>query len=194
METDYNLACKVRENCDNEALQELIDRHSGIYVKMVKRHAPSSSIYGHQIEDLMDEKDMIIYQAALKFDNEKSKFSTYLANLAVYACLSFREKNKKNNKTVPIEDYEFVLESDDSPTSDKMIKSETYEMFARFIRSSTNNKVKKVFSNRYDLGSNHKLTPWVKVGESVGLTAQACINIHNKTLQEFKKKLENEKS
>lgn len=191
IENDIELARRVREDKDNEALCQLIERHSGIYVEMVRRFG-STTLYEEQIQDVLKEKDIMIYQAAIKFDESKSQFQTYLGNLASYACLSLREKNKKNKKIQSIDDVGFSLESGEEDLRESIEKQEMLVRIREFTKNHQNKKVNKVFYERYEVGTNHKLTPWDKVGEKIGLTAQACINIHNKTIKEFRKKFKNE--
>ena len=93
--TDTDLTVLVRENNDELALQELISRHSGIYVDMLKKFG-YSSLSVNQICDIMQDKDYVIYKAALEYNPQKAKFSTHLANKTKYMCLTQKTKNKKN--------------------------------------------------------------------------------------------------
>ena len=95
MLTDTDLTILVQRNNDEIALQELISRHSGIYVDMLKKFGYKSLSY-NQINDIMQEKDYVIYRAALEYNPEKAKFSTHLANKTKYMCLTQKTKNKKN--------------------------------------------------------------------------------------------------
>ena len=74
--TDTLLVNKVKDDNDEKALEELIVRHSGIYVHMIKRFG-GKSLNNIQINDMLDDKNYQIYKAALEFDDTKSKFSTY---------------------------------------------------------------------------------------------------------------------
>ena len=71
--TDEFLIKEIKENQDNYSLKELINRHSGIYVAMIKRYG-QKHLTETQLNDLMDDKDFNIYSAAIKFDKTKSKF------------------------------------------------------------------------------------------------------------------------
>ena len=92
--TDSALTEKIKESNDGEALNELISRHSGIYVDMLKKFG-YRSLSENQISDIMGDKDYVIYKAALEYNPEKAKFSTHLANKTKYLCLTQRTKNKK---------------------------------------------------------------------------------------------------
>ena len=95
--TDSDLTEKVRMHNDGDALNELISRHSGIYVDMLKRFG-YRTLTQNQISDIMEDKDYVIYKAALEYDPEKAKFSTHLANKTKYLCLTQRTKIKRTTK------------------------------------------------------------------------------------------------
>jgi len=54
-------------------------------------------------------------------------------------------------------------------------------------------RVKTIFYERYFCGERGKLKPWKQIAQKVNLSTQGCINVHNKTLKEFKNKVKNEK-
>jgi hypothetical protein len=82
----------IKDENDESALHELISRHSGIYVDMLKKFG-MSCLTQNQISDIMKDKDYVIYKAALEYDESKAKFSTHLANKAKYMCLTQKTKN-----------------------------------------------------------------------------------------------------
>jgi len=94
--SDTQLTEKVKEFGDEVALIELISRHSGIYVNMVRKFGSKSLSYT-QMGQILDEKDYNIYEAALDYDESRAKFSTHIANKAKYICLTEKTKNKKNS-------------------------------------------------------------------------------------------------
>ena len=58
--TDTDLAVLIREKNDELALEELISRHSGIYVDMLKKFGYNGLSF-NQISDIMEDKDYVIY-------------------------------------------------------------------------------------------------------------------------------------
>lgn len=189
MEEDLQLISNVKNTNDEESLKELIDRHSGIYVDMVNKYIPKS-IEGVCKEDILDDKNFCIYDAAIKFDESKNtKFSTYVGNLARWKCLNIYNKKIKfpqNN----IDDISLVKDhrsynlSKNSEIS--MIEDEeNLDRIFNLIKNSEDPRVEKIFKMRYKNGK--KLTPWKKIAKKLGLSIQGCINIHNKHLQEIKR-------
>jgi len=183
MENDIHLIDKVKNHADQESIKELIDRHSGIYVEMVNKYLPESS-EGLNKEDVLQDKDFCIYDAAIKFDETKNaKFSTYIGNLARWKCLNIYNKNIKFPQSCISE----IFDDSVSCESDlkRMEKEELIKKIFSGIDSMEDNRVKKIFTMRYKDGE--KLTPWKKIAKKLDLSIQGCINIHNKHLTEIKK-------
>ena len=81
MEEDLQLINNVKKLQDSSSVQELIDRHSGIYIEMVNKYLPND-MSGVIKDDVLEDKNFCIYDAAIKFDeNKNTKFSTYVGNL-----------------------------------------------------------------------------------------------------------------
>ena len=183
MENDIYLIDRVKKYADQESMMELIDRHSGIYVDMVNRYLPESR-EGLNKEDVLQDKDFCIYDAAIKFDDTKNaKFSTYIGNLARWKCLNIYNKSIKFPQSCISEifDYSVSCESDQKI----MEKEELIKKIFSGIDSMEDNRVNKIFTMRYKNGK--KLTPWKKIAKKLDLSIQGCINIHNKHLTEIKK-------
>lgn len=183
MEEDIHLINKVKEDQDTNSLKELINRHSGIYVEMVNKYLPNS-FEGVNKDDVMDEKDFSIYDAAINFDETKNtKFSTYVGNLARWKCLNIYNKNIKYPK-ICINDN---LEKNASCGSgiESIEEQENLNRIFSIIENHPDKRVRTIFKMRYKNGK--KLTSWKKIAKKLDLSIQGCINIHNKHLTEIKK-------
>ena len=190
--TDSALTEKIKETNDGEALNELISRHSGIYVDMLKKFG-YRSLSQNQISDIMSDKDYVIYKAALEYNSEKAKFSTHLANKTKYLCLTQRTKNKKNHLTSNYDDLEFCQKDDSLNPRDQYIFNDSFARILNLIDKHEDKRLKIIFNERYFGGSQGKLKPWKQVAQKVNLSAQGCINIHNRAIKELKNKIKNEK-
>tara|TARA_B100000131_G_scaffold51502_1_gene46132 strand:- start:1393 stop:1992 length:600 start_codon:yes stop_codon:yes gene_type:complete len=191
--TDSALAEKIKvDNDDGEALNELISRHSGIYVDMLKKFG-YKSLSQNQISDIMEDKDYVIYKAALEYDPEKAKFSTHLANKTKYLCLTQRTKNKKNHLTSNYDDLDFCQKDKSLNPSEQYIFNDSFSRILKLIEDHEDKRLEVIFNERYFKGKSGKLKPWKEVAKKVGLSAQGCINIHNRALKELKNKIKNEK-
>ena len=87
--SDNQLIDNIQNHEDvTSSLEELVNRHSGIYFDIVTRYVPLESTYCDR-QELFDDKDFNIYSAALKYNPEKgAKFSTFLGNETKFVCLT----------------------------------------------------------------------------------------------------------
>ena len=59
-------------------------------------------------------------------------------------------------------------------------------------KQSKDERVYKIFKIRYQPSNKNKLTPWSTVSESINLSIQGTINLHNKTISSIKEVLQKE--
>jgi len=190
--TDLALTELIKENNDEKALDELISRHSGIYVDMLKKFG-FRCLTHNQVQDIMQDKDYVIYKAALEYDAEKAKFSTHLANKAKYMCLTQKTKNKNNRISSNFEEIQFY-QKDKSFTPDKSCDiNDSFNRILNLINKHKDKRLKIIFHERYFCGKRGKLKPWKEVARKINLSAQGCINIHDKAIKELSYKIDNEK-
>jgi RNA polymerase sigma factor (sigma-70 family) len=195
--TDSDLISSLKEDQkSSECLMELVDRHSGIYMTMVNNYTPKSNKSGPTYKtELISDKNYYIYQAALKYNEEKkTKFSTYLGNETRWMCLNLynREKNK-SMKEVSTDDEDSIIKLiDPQNVSQDFINSEITQKINQIIEDDPDSRISKVFKMRYSDPAGNKLTPWRRISEKLNLSIQGCINIHNRTIDRIKKELKKE--
>ena len=145
---------------------------------------------GIHVQDVIDEKDYIVYKSAMSFDPcKKSKFSTWLYNQVRYQCLNCMNENshylaidndKLNyliEKTIPIEkEYKNIN-----------------EYIHNIIDSCSDKRVERIFKMRYSNDSNKKM-PWNKIAKKLKISTQTAINIHNKAIKLLKNKVKSKNS
>ena len=186
MESDLSLINKIKESNDCSCLNELINRHSGIYVYMVDKYTKSNTI---DRDFILEEKDHTIYQSALNFDPDKnSKFSSFLANQTKFKCLNAINGSKLTMLSSKNESFFDNLSYEQDPC--KIIgKIEAFDIFNQMLEEESDKRVKKIIDIRYNT-DNTKLVPWKRASEKLGVSIQGCINIHNRFIKKVKKKLE----
>ena len=190
--TDSALTDLVKSENNENALEELISRHSGIYVDMLKKFG-MKCLTNNQVSDIMGDKDYTIYKAALEYDESKAKFSTHLANKTKYMCLTQKTKNKKNRFCTNLDDIIFC-QKDKSSTPDESCKmNDSFSRILKLIDKHKDKRLKTLFHERYFCGKRGKLKPWKDVAKKINLSAQGCINIHDKAIKEFSQKIDNER-
>ena len=190
--TDSALTDLIKAENDEGALEELISRHSGIYVDMLKKFGMNCLTH-NQVSDIMNDKDYVIYKAALEYDETKAKFSTHLANKTKYMCLTQKTKNKNNKISSNFDDVQFS-QKDNSYTPDEECKiNDSFSRILNLINKHKDKRLKTIFHERYFCGRRGKLKPWKEVPRKLNISAQGCINIHNKAVKEISLKIDNEK-
>ena len=174
------------DNNVNESLQEPINRHSGIYLEMVNaflRNCNNDSLK----DDIVSEKDLIIYNSALKYDSTKgTKFSTFLGNEAKWTCLNASNKNKKFLE-LNDQNFDFQTLKEEKETEKEDFKNQILHKFKKHLDVYPDKRVSKIFNMRYE--NVNKLTPWRKISKEMDLSIQGCINIHNSALKTIAKKI-----
>jgi len=189
--SDKELTDNLKLDINTEAsLQELINRHSGIFLDIVTSYVPKNSATGCR-EDLINDLEYYIYNAGLKYDHTKNtKFSTFLGNEAKWACLNQYNKNKKYLITDTDEGrflYESSLPNTERPFVDEKILLKIFNI----IEHHPDKRVQRIFQLRYIDPQYNKLTPWKVVSRALDMSIQGCINIHNSAIKVIRKELKN---
>ena len=182
---DYELVDNIKKNKKTEdSLQELIDRHTGIYLDIVNKYTQNNNLTNKL--DLIDEKAYNIYQAALKYKSDRgTKFPTFLGNETKWICLNKYNKKKKE----PQMNIDDIKEADIMQNKNEKIKKEDLEVFGEAIQFSKKHKdarVEKIFEMRYITGEKNKVMPWKKISKELNMSIQGCINIHDSAIEKFK--------
>lgn len=194
--TDSELIFGVKNTNDSgDCLMELVCRHSGIFMTMVHNYLPNSFSSGPSYRDeLIDDKNYYIYQAAIKYDEcRNTKFSTYLGNETRWMCLNLYNKNKnKTMKEVGLDclEVKHILSNDDNKSL--TLNKEMLDKILNMADNSKDSRISKIFKLRYIDPEGNKVTSWKNIGSELNLSIQGCINIHNKAIKKIKKQLEKE--
>ena len=178
------------ENIKNEkdvdgCLQQLIERHTGIYLDIVNKYTQHTNTSNKL--DLIDEKDYNIYQTALKYKSDKgTKFPTFLGNETKWICLNKQNKIKKEKKVAFDDISEIDLAQEDDGSKEKL---EVFKKTIELAKQHEDKRVEKIFEMRYIIGERNKVMPWKKISKELNMSIQGCINIHNSAIEEFKLEL-----
>jgi len=188
---DVDLVNNIKKQIDvEESLEELVNRHSGIYLEMVNSYASPNNPF-IDYEELIQDKEYKIYNAAMKYDPDRgAKFSTYLGNETKWMCLNLYNRNKRR----PAFQNEFIenMAEDNNLNEDTIsesIKQDLFNKVLSVIKQHPDRRVEKIFEMRYIVGTKNKVMPWKKIGESMNLSIQGCINIHNSAIEHVQQEL-----
>lgn len=188
-ETDQRLIDIVKSDTkkSSDAMTEIINRHSGIFIEMVNHFVPPNSPYCDR-RDLIEEKEFHIYKALVKYDKDRgTKFSTHLGNEAKWLCLNSYNK-AKSKSTFSSSDQQFDVEPECN-TIGKAIEAESYKKIINIINSYPDERVQKIFTMRYVDGDGNKVMPWRKISDELKMSIQGCINIHNTAVKKIQQKV-----
>ncbi len=191
---DIDLIKKIQKNdgeCDDE-LNELVGRHSGIYIDVVNRYTIATPKDLHSLkDDLIGDRFLHIYKAALRFDeSKKTKFSTFLGNEARWICLNQFNRSKSRRESTPLDSLMNTLTSGDEKKA--LTDKDILDKIFKLTKQSKDKRVHKIFQSRYRNSTKNKLTPWSIVSESINLSIQGTINLHNRTINSIKQILHKE--
>ena len=193
-QSDSELINNIKNQHDiEESLNELVERHSGIYIDMVNAYSSRDNAFIDK-DELINDKEYKIYLAALKYDETKgTKFSTYLGNETKWSCLNTYNRNKRR----PVFNSDFIenmadQESEESRDISNSIKKDIFNKVLSLIDSHPDKRVEKIFNMRYIEGNKNKVMPWKNIGDSLNLSIQGCINIHNSAIKDIQNELKGE--
>ena len=183
---DVELVENIKNEKDvDDCLQELIERHTGIYLDIVNKYTQHTNTSNKL--DLIDEKDYNIYQTALKYKSDKgTKFPTFLGNETKWICLNKQNKIKKEKKVAFDDISEIDLAQEDDGNKEKL---EVFKKTIELAKQHQDKRVEKIFEMRYIIGEKNKVMPWKKISKELNMSIQGCINIHNSAIEQFKLEL-----
>ena len=187
---DTTLVKNVQEKNDELALKTLIERHSALCNSLYKKYSPPMIASGIHVQDIINEKDYVVYKSAMSFDPcKKSKFSTWLYNQVRYQCLNCMNENS-HYLTLDNDKLNYLIEK--TAPVNKEYKN-INEYIHNIIESCSDERVKKIFKMRYCNESTKKMS-WNKIAKKLKISTQTAINIHNKAIKLLKTKVESKNS
>lgn len=187
---DTALVKNIQENNDETALKTLIERHSALCNSLYKKYSTPMIASGVHVQDVIDEKNYIVYKSAMSFDPcKKSKFSTWLYNQVRYQCLNCMNENS-HYLTLDTDKLNYLIEKH-NPVQKEFKNINEY--ITNIIESCADKRVKKIFKMRY-INETNKKTPWNKIAKKLKISTQTAINIHNKTIKLLKNKVKSKNS
>lgn len=189
--SDIELVFNIQSNIKTEkCLDVLIERHSALCVDIANKYMSSES-NSNLREDILRDKDYHIYQSALKFNKSKgAKFSTYLGNEVKWKCLNiFNKSIKRKFVSVDSDNIQYLSLPQDKPRRES---NDIFELIINDTKKHPDSRVGKIFNLRYIVGKNNSVMPWKNISETIGMSIQGCINIHNSTIKNMKNKIRKE--
>lgn len=174
---DITLISLVKNKQDSEALTELVNRHTGIYVNIVNK----SAISDNDKKELIDNRFYNIYKYVLEFDESRgAKFSTYVYNSTGWTC-------KKTAKQSPYS-REIINDNIIGPNADISVR-DTEEYIINCLDMIEDKRFAKIFNYRH---STEKPLGWREIGKTLGLSHEGVRKIYNTNIKLIREKLQAE--
>lgn len=182
---DYYLVNKVKNTGDSEALNQLINSHTGVYLQVLDKSLPND-VFATQKEDFKNERSWHIYDAVMKYKPESTmKFSTYLGQTIKWKCLSLKNRGPDKD-TVFIDSLETPpAEKEPQDCSDKV----KIENIFQYAENYSNELARNIIKYRYNSGT--KLS-WKQIAKKLDISVSWATLIHGQFIKDAKKFFETE--
>ena len=175
-----------QKNPNNEALLELVERHSAICFSIYQRFASTLEALNYSTADFLDDKHYIIHSAALSYNpDKKSKFSTWLANQVRYHCLNLIHKKRRCILVNPAELREESIVSDNQEQNNR----ENFEFIVSILDKLKDKRIREIYMMRY-FSPSREDTAWNRIAAKLSISAQTALNLHEKGKKMLRQKLE----
>jgi hypothetical protein len=174
---DQELARMVKENQSNEAMTEIIARHTGIYLSVVN----SFNIPPLQKNDLLDSKNTNIYKYTLRYDEDKMKLSSYLWQSTYFDCLKTLEKTVETEEVTDNQFSESFGYNDE-----ESVKNTTLQI----ARNVGGRDFEKVVEARHFGNGTAKLS-WHLMPQKIGKSHEWARGVYLQNLEKFKIEMKN---
>lgn len=164
---DFELVILAKENQDNEAFEELIERHTGIFMNTVSKFCPENR-KNFWMQEIIDDKYNVFWDAILSFSNDKSQFHTWLSNITKYKCKSQRtyEKKKVDNDFIDDLELDTCNIEDSRSIYNEIEKNEIFSIIEEIIPKKFCERDCKIFFERFckekklaDIADNFNIKP-----------------------------------
>ena len=110
---------------------------------MCKKYEPALNATGVSVDDVIQEKDYLVYKSAMSYNPEKKvKFNTWLGNQVRYHCLN---TINNNNNFIKVEDsvLDFLSIEENKDCSNDI------EYVFSLLSQLKDDRIKEIFSLRY---------------------------------------------
>lgn len=190
--TDIDLINKVKQEQDNDAINELVNRHSGCYLQVVNKYCSMSS--GKlSLQDLSEDKTYNIYKYAQTYNPDKEcKFSTYVSNMTRYTCLDLLKKEPeiKEYLDAPDKFNGGICLEENIPTSYTTNENlDIFDLDVAIHKVIKNPKFKKIIKLRHPRFIAKSMC-WTEIGKRVGMSNEGARRLYNRNIKKIKKYLQ----
>lgn len=189
--TDKQLIYAVKRYGSSDAFLEVCRRYEALFYKICQKYSPALSASGVFVQDIFNEKDIIILHCIKSFDSKrKVKLSSWIGNYARYLCL-----NSINSRrfTAPSSDDEIKARIEERQafhdySDHKNELSESRDYIFDLLSQLKDTRIKEIFEYRY---FGDKKMIWGNIAKKINASPQTVISLHKKGLTLIKNKMIN---
>ncbi len=170
----------------SDSLSSVISRYTPVFLSMYSKFYHSMKESGVNPSDVLEDKDLIIYESAKTFNSGKgSSFCTWLSNNTRYRCLHLINKANKMSKLRERVKINNELSFNNFNKNIFKVKELNVHIFS-ILDQLKDKRISSVFKLRYFSGP--RMT-WSKIGQELGFSSQTAINLHTRGAETLKKKI-----
>jgi DNA-directed RNA polymerase specialized sigma subunit len=179
MEDDLSLVNKVKMTGDSDAMSQIINSHTGIFVQTLEKSLPTDQ-FSTQREDFKNERAFHMYDAVMKYKPDSAmKFSTFLGQTIKWKCLTLKNRGPDKD-TVFIDSLESpIAEKEPDDCSGKFKVEEIFQYAEKY----PNELARKIVNLRYDSGSK---VSWKQVAKTLDISVSWATLIHAQFIKDAK--------
>lgn len=187
--SDSYLIRQVKQKASSEAFVEICDRYEDLFYKVCQKYAASLSSCGIYVQDIFNEKNIIILHCVRTFKpSKKTKLSSWIGNYARYLCL-----NSMNSKKllIPSPDDEVRQRIEEQQICQKYFESgpslkESRDYIFSILNQLKDKRIKTIFEYRY---FHAKKMVWGNIAKKMHTSPQTVMSLHRKGISLIKNKI-----
>lgn len=188
-QSDSYLIRKVKTEACSEAFTEICLRYENLFYKQCQKYAISLNACGLYLQDIFNEKNIIILHCVKTFKpSKKTKLSSWIGNYARYLCL-----NSMNAKRllIPSPDEEVNKRIEEQQICNDYFQPKTnLEESRNYIFDLLNQikdpRIKTIFEYRY---FQPKKMIWQKIANKMHTSPQTVMALHRRGISLIKNKI-----
>jgi RNA polymerase sigma factor (sigma-70 family) len=189
--TDIQLVRSVRNKASSEAFIEISDRYQDVFYKICQKYAPALTASGVFLQDIFNEKNIILLHCINTFDHKKGvKLSSWIGNYARYLCLNsinarrFIAPSTDEDLKSKIEEAQISQNYFESKNNLQEYKDYVFDL----LEQLKDKRIKEIFQYRY---FSDKRMIWNKIAKKVNSSPQTVMSLHKKGIILIRNKMKN---
>ena len=185
--TDLQLINEIKITKSDDAYNELLVRHTGLFQKIYQKYEGALSNSGFNNKEVLDNKDHVFVKAIYSFDDsKKNKFSSWLGNQVRFFCLDLINDNI--NLFHPVTEEENRMVEEQMSFDSRLLNSDNLDYFNFMLSQLSDQRVADVIRYRFlDTDRNHR--KWNYIAKQMGISVMTASKLCQKGLQLMKYKL-----